>query len=229
MDFGIRTFWIIELFGIEVRITETIVSTWIIMGLMIIGAIVLRYLFFKDPKDVPETGLQNVVELAVESMERFATGPLGQKYLWLDSWFFMLFSFLLFANISGLLGMRSPTADIATTFAMSSATFILVQAMAFRYEPKKHIKSLLTPSPVFLPLNIIGEMAIIISLSLRIFGNVLAGTIIMGMVYGLLPWWANIGLPAALHIYFDLFSGAIQAFIFCLLSMSFVGNKLKAT
>ena len=227
MDFGIRTFTVIELFGIGVPITETIVGTWIIMAFLIIGALILRRLFFRAPKEVPESGLQNVVELAVESMEKFATGPLGEKYVWLDSWFFMLFLFLLFSNISGLFGLRSPTADLATTLAMSSATFIIVQAMAFRYATKAHLKSLLQPFPIFLPINIIGELAIIISLSFRLFGNVLAGTIILGLVYGLLPWWMTIGIPAALHIYFDLFAGAIQAFIFCLLSMSFVGNKIK--
>jgi len=229
MDFGIRTFWIIELFGVEFRITETIVGTWVVMGFLIIGALILRYFFFKNPQDVPESSLQNIVELAVESMEKFAAGPLGEKYLWLDNWFFALFTFLLFANISGLIGLRTPTADIATTLAMSSATFVLVQAMAFRFAPKNHLKSLITPSPVFLPINIIGEFAIIISLSFRMFGNILAGTIIMGLVYGLMPWWMNIGIPAALHIYFDLFAGVIQTFIFCLLSMSFVGSKLKAT
>ena len=229
MDFGIRTFAIVELFGIEIWITETIVGTWIIMGFLITGALVLRRLFFKDPKEVPESRLQNIVELAVESMEKFATGPLGEKHVWLDNWFFMLFLFLLFSNISGLFGLRSPTADLATTLAMSSATFIIVQAMAFRFATKAYLKSLIQPFPIFLPINIIGELAIIVSLSFRMFGNILAGTIILGLVYGLLPWWATIGIPAALHLYFDLFAGAIQAFIFCLLSMSFVGNKVKTT
>jgi len=227
MDFGIRTFWVVELFGIEVPITETIVGTWIIMAVLIIGAYVVRRLFFKNPTEIPKPGLQNTVELAVESMEKFATGPLGQKYIWLDNWFFMLFLFLLFSNISGLFGLRPPTADVATTLAMSSATFIIVQAMAFRYAAKSHIKSLFQPFPIFFPINIVGEFAIIISLSFRMFGNILAGTIILGLVYGLLPWWATIGFPAILHVYFDLLAGAIQAFIFCLLSMSFVGNKLK--
>jgi len=227
MDFGIRTFATFELFGLSVRITETIVGTWIIMAVLIIGAIIVRWRFFKDPKDVPETGLQNVVELAVESMERFATGPLGQKYVWLDNWFFMLILFLLFANISGLFGMRAPTADVATTLAMSTSTFLLVQVMAFKYAPRSHIRGLFEPFPIFFPINLIGELAIIISLSFRMFGNILAGTIILGLVYSLIPWWGTMVLSPVLHLYFDLFAGAIQAFIFCLLSMSFIGLKLK--
>ena len=102
--------------------------------------------------------------------------------------------------------------------------------MAFRFAPKRHAKNLLQPYPIFLPMNIIGEMAIIISLSFRMFGNILAGLIILGLLYNMLPWWAlAVGLPAALHVYFDLFAGVLQAFIFCMLSMSFIGNKLKTT
>ena len=211
----------------NIRITETIVGTWLIMAVLIIGAIILRIKFFKNPKDVPETNLQNIVELVVEGMERLATGPLGEKFVWLDNWFFMLITFLAVSNISGLFGLRAPTADMATTLAMSSATFVIVQAMAFRYSTKKHIKSFFQPLPIFFPLNLIGEVAIIVSLSFRLFGNILAGTIIMGLLYGLLPWWMTIGIPSALHMYFDLFAGAIQALVFCMLSMSFVGQKIK--
>ena len=227
MDFGIRTLAVVELFGIEIWITETIVGTWIIMGVLIIGALILRRLFFKDPKEIPESRLQNIVELVVEGMENFATGPLGEKYVWLDNWFFAIFAFLVFSNTSGLFGFRPPTADIATTFAMSISTFILVQSMALRFATKAHLKSLAQPFPIFLPMNIIGEMAIIISLSFRMFGNVLAGTIILGLIYGLMPWFGTLIFPAALHAYFDLFAGVIQAYIFCILSMSFIGNKLK--
>jgi len=229
MDFSIRTFAVVELFGIDIWITETIVGTWFIMAVLIIAALVLRRLFFRNPKEIPESRLQNIVELIVESMEKFATGPLGEKYAWLDNWFFMLFVFLLFANISGLIGMRPPTADTATTIALAVTSFMLIQSMAFRFAFKRHFKSFFEPFPLFLPMNIIGEFAIIISLSFRLFGNILAGTILMGLVYAL-PWWVVItGFPAMLHVYFDLFAGAIQAYIFCMLSMSFVGNKLKTT
>lgn len=228
IDFSIRTIWTIYPFGMAVDITETIVNTWIIMAFLIIGALVLRYFFFKKAEEVPNSGLQNAVELLVDTMEKLAVGPLGKKYLWLGNWFFMLLIFLIASNISGLLTFRPPTADAATTLALSTATFLLVQIMAFRFEPKAHLKGLISPFPIFLPMNLIGEFAIIVSLGFRIFGNILAGTILMGLIYGLLPWFATIGFGAALSFYFDLFAGVIQALIFCMLSMTFVGNKLKA-
>ena len=75
--------------------------------------------------------------------------------------------------------------------------------------------------PIWAPINIISEIAIPISLSLRLFANVLSGTVIMALVYGLLRFIA-IAWPSVLHVYFDLFSGAIQTYVFCMLTMTYV-------
>ena len=68
-------------------------------------------------------------------------------------------------------------------------------------------------------------MAVPISLSLRLFANILSGVVIMAMVYGLLRFIA-IGWPAALHVYFDLFSGAIQTYVFCMLTMTYIADAI---
>jgi len=86
----------------------------------------------------------------------------------------------------------------------------------------------LQPIPIFFPLNLIGEIARPISLSFRLFGNVLAGTIFMSLVYALVPIYLRFALPAALHAYFDLFSGALQTYIFCVLSLSFIHSASSA-
>ena len=72
---------------------------------------------------------------------------------------------------------------------------------------------------------IIGDVAVPISLSLRLFANVLSGTVMMALVYGLLKWFAVIW-PAALHVYFDLFSGAIQTYVFCMLTMTYISDAI---
>ena len=77
--------------------------------------------------------------------------------------------------------------------------------------------------PIWAPINVISEIAIPISLSLRLFANVLSGTVIMALVYGLLGGLAVVW-PAALHVYFDLFSGAIQTYVFCMLTMTYVSQ-----
>ena len=81
--------------------------------------------------------------------------------------------------------------------------------------------------PVLLsPINIIGEFAVPLSLSLRLFGNVMSGAVMMGLIYGLLPPPITTGIPSVLHVYFDLFSGCIQAYVFCMLSMVYISDKI---
>ena len=79
--------------------------------------------------------------------------------------------------------------------------------------------------PLWLPINLISEIAVPISLSLRLFANVLSGTVIMALVYTLLSKFA-IAWPAFLHVYFDLFSGAIQTYVFCMLTMTYISNAM---
>ncbi len=86
-------------------------------------------------------------------------------------------------------------------------------------------KGLTEPIWLLTPLNLIGEVANPISLSFRLFGNILGGTIIMGLYYNL-PWYLMLGIPSALHAYFDIFAGVLQAFIFVMLSMTFVSSAM---
>ena len=88
-----------------------------------------------------------------------------------------------------------------------------------------YFKSYLEPIPVMLPMNIISEISTPISLSFRLFGNILGGSIIMGMVYSL-PTIFKLGIPGVLHIYFDVFAGCIQTVIFVMLSMTFIKDKI---
>ena len=78
------------------------------------------------------------------------------------------------------------------------------------------------------PINIIGEIATPLSMSLRLFGNVLSGTVLMGLIYGLIPKVITaFGWPGILHIYFDIFSGAIQAYVFVMLTMVFTSQNFE--
>ena len=75
-----------------------------------------------------------------------------------------------------------------------------------------------------LPMNIIGKFSTMVSMSLRLFGNVMSGTLMMALVYGLLPKLLTLAWPAFLHAYFDVFSGAIQSYVFCMLTMVFISD-----
>ena len=96
----------------------------------------------------------------------------------------------------------------------------------FKYQKVSgFIKDLCDPWVFWAPINLIGYVAVPISLSLRLFANVLSGTVMMALIYGLLGWFATIW-PAGLHVYFDLFSGAIQTYVFCMLTMVYVSDAV---
>ena len=224
MNFDNRVIWIVDILGRELWITETHVNTWIIMAFLIICALILRSKLSKFT-DVP-TGTQNAIEAAIEAFDNFVKNTMGPENRVYGNWFFGVFAFILASNLSGLFNLRPPTADPTTTIALSMATFAIIHASGILKNPKGYLKGYIEPWPIFLPVNIIGELAIPASLGIRLFGNILSGLIIVGLVYYMLPWFLTIGFPAAFHAYFDVFAGSMQAFIFTVLSMVFIKNKM---
>ena len=224
MDFTNKNLGVLFTIGDEtVYLTQTFVSTWIVMAILIIFAIVVRLSISKF-KDIPH-GFQNVVEAMVETMSNFASSTMGSK---MDSYggiYFSFFSFILLSNYSGLFGLRVPTADLGTTGALAVMTFALIHLAGIRMQRKRYFKSFFEPMPLFFPINLVGELSKPISLGFRLFGNMLGGLIIMGLVYEMLPFVMRFLLPDILHAYFDVFAGALQAFIFTVLSMTFISQK----
>jgi len=213
-------------FGHEVWITNTHVSILIILILLTVFSILVGNKFKKA--EMEPKGLQNVAELIVEFLDGIVDKSMGKAAPRYYNYIGTLFVFILVSNISGLLGLRPPTADYGVTLPMGILTFILVHYAEVRYtKPKDLWKDKCSPMPpwlpIWLPINIISDLAVPISLSLRLFANVLSGTIMMALIYGLLKWIA-LAWPAALHVYFDLFSGAIQTYVFCMLTMTYISN-----
>ena len=223
MNFDIKNYGVLKIGGLELWITQTMVNTWIIMGVLIALAIVTR-IRLKKFQEIPK-GFQNVIEFLVETFDNYMRGSARDELMFLGSWFFTLFAFVLISNISGVWNMRAPTADWSFTIAMAMVTFFMIQIMAIRYRKGEYFKSFLDPIFVFLPVNIIGEIARPISLSFRLFGNMLGGLVMMTLIYEVTPIFAHFVIPAALHVYFDLFSGVLQTYIFCTLSLSFINNS----
>ncbi|MFA5561543.1 MAG: F0F1 ATP synthase subunit A [Eubacteriales bacterium] len=220
MDFTVDVLWVWHIGGMEVWITRTIFNTWVLMACLVLFALFVR-LRLHTFRDRPR-GFQNAVEAMVELFDTFLKNTGGEKLMPLSPWFFTVFAFLLLSNFSGVIGLRPPTADWATAFAFALGTFVLIQVMGLRYRKGAYLKSFFEPNPIFFPLNLIGELSRPVSLSFRLFGNVLSGLILLSMVYQLAPVFLRFVLPAALHFYFDLFIGALQAYIFCVLSLMFI-------
>jgi len=228
IDFMIHGVCKYSFFGHEVWITTTHVCILIVM-LILIGFAIAANRAMAKASEVP-SGFQNVVELIVEKLDGVVDGPMGKFAPRFYNYIGTIFIFILFSNISGLLGLRPPTADYGVTLPLGILTFVLIHFNKIKYQKPMTIwEDLCSPLPpwlpIWLPINIISNIAVPISLSLRLFANVLSGTVMMALIYGLLGWIATIW-PAALHVYFDLFSGAIQTYVFCMLTMTYISNEI---
>ena len=222
-DFQIHGLVKFQLFGQELWLTTTHVSILIVALLLLIFALVVRAKL-SDAEGKPGT-LQNIAELIVEMLDNMVKGSMGKNGLAFRNYIGSLFLFLIVANLSGLLGLRPPTADYGVTLPLGLITFVLIQFNNIKYNKSEACPGRFKPLPFLFPINLIGEIAVPFSLSLRLFGNILSGTVIMGLIYGLLSNIA-IGWPGFLHIYFDIFSGCIQTYVFCMLTMVFIKDKM---
>lgn len=223
-DFMIHGVVKYTLFGQELWLTTTTVGMTIITIVLLILAFAANRTM-KKATEVPGT-FQNIIELGMELLENMTSGIMGKEGRRFANYIGTIFLFILFCNLSGLLGLRAPTADFGVTFLLGLVTFAIVQYQGIKNHGVGHFTSLFQPIPVLFPINLIGEFANPISISLRLFANLLSGVIILGLWYGMMPIFVNIGIPAALHVYCDLFSGAIQTYVFCMLTMVYVNDKL---
>ena len=228
VDFTIHGVFQYSFFGHPVWITTSHVCILIVMLILVAFAVAAKRCMAKA-SEVPG-GFQNVVELIVEKLDGMVGGSMGQAAPKFYNYIGTIFIFILVSNISGLLGLRPPTADYGVTLPLALLTFSLIHYNKWKYQKPLTIwKDLCAPLPpwlpVWMPINIISAVAVPVSLSLRLFANVLSGTAMMALIYGLLRWFAT-AWPAALHVYFDLFSGAIQTYVFCMLTMTYISNEI---
>ena len=211
IDFMIHGIFSYELFGQTFWITTSHVCSLIVM-LIIIAFIFAANRAIKKGTEIP-TGFQNVAELVVEKLDGMVDSTMGKCAPGFRNYIGTIFIFILVSNISGLLGLRPPTADYGTTLALGLMTFTLIHFNKFKHQKVKGvIAGLCDPWPFWAP---------------RLFANILSGVVMMALIYGLL---GKIALfwPAALHVYFDLFSGAIQTYVFCMLTMTYISDAVGA-
>src|SRR5690554_5738922 len=145
MDLNIGNLWVLKIAGIEIWITETIFNTWLIMLFLMALAVIAR-IKLRCFKEVP-TGFQNIIEAVVEIFDNFVTNTLSEKFSYIAPWFFMVFLFILSSAWLSIFGMRAPTADWVTTFALALATFILMNFMGFKHRKGDYLKGFFEPHP----------------------------------------------------------------------------------
>jgi len=223
----------------NLKISETVIVSWFIIAALAL----VSFFLTRNLKKVPTTKRQVFLEYAVGVLYDMVNNTMGEKVVKrmpnIVPYIGSLFLFFACSNLVGLLGFRSPTTDIDTTLAWALITFFMIYFTGIKFNGLAYFKGLLEPLPFLLPLNIIGEIAKPISLTFRPFGNILGGAVIMALIYQFLGWLSSlipgigtipIGqlvIPVPLHLYFDLFAGLLQSFIFIMLTMVFVSNAAE--
>ncbi|MGH3830126.1 MAG: F0F1 ATP synthase subunit A [Pseudonocardiaceae bacterium] len=212
-----------HVFGLTIN-ADTVIST------AIAAAIVLGvglYLAAKATAKVP-SGLQLVFETVTDQVERQVESNVGIRTApFVVPLAISLFFFILISNWLSILPhaweqyVRPPTSDVNLTFAMSFFVIILVHITGIRVKGKHYFAHFVEPYKVLLPLNLIEELVKPITLGLRLFGNILAGGVMVG-VLALLPVTVS-WLPTSAWKLFDLFIGLLQALIFALLTIIYFG------
>lgn len=220
-----------------IRISQTAVSLLAVTLLLIVAAFIVTRKIEKRPRR-----LQVVIEKLVTMLYDLVESTMGKHNLKFAPYIGALFLSSLLGSLIGLTQVfRSTTGDLSVTLAWALVTTGMVWYHNIRnFGFKAWLKGFTEPIAVMTPMNIVSEIANPISMAFRHFGNVAGGSVLMSVIYaalaalssvifgwipgliGTIPFF-QVGIPAVLSIYFDLFSGFVQAFVFCLLTMIYVG------
>lgn len=208
----------ISFFGINFNIGSSIVIQWIIIALVAILSIILT----KRLKKIPDRK-QTVLEVMVDTVNNMVRENMGNNFTGFVPFVGSLAVYLVLMNLVPLIGFRAPTEDISVTLGISLVSFIVIQFYTIKKVGLLHyFIGFSKPIAALTPINIIDRIILPVSLCLRLFGNITAGAVILGLLYealGHLSWIAQIGIPVPIHFYFDLFDGVLQMVIFVMLTM----------
>lgn len=209
----------LRLFNLNIDIAEGVVIQWVIIA--VIG--VICYMLTRNLNEKPNKK-QSTLEMFVEMINNLVRGNMGEEYMAFVPYIGSLLLYLAVVNNTGLLGFPSPASDYSVTLGMALITFIVIQAYTIKKLGIIHyFGGFAKPLPLLLPINIMERVMLPVSLSLRLFGNVTAGVVIIDLLYKALENTARgvfqLALPIPLHLYFDIFDGLVQAVIFVMLTM----------
>jgi F-type H+-transporting ATPase subunit a len=219
---------------------ETFTSLIVMIGISVLSF----FVYFKSKKvsafDTPK-GFLLIVETFVVAIEKLLLQNMGKQFSFYGSYFVTITLYIFFGFLFGLTGLASPLSYYMNTFTIVLISFILIHYTALKTNGWKYFKRFVEPFPIFLPINLISVWAPLVSMSFRIFGNILSGIILMTLVYALmgsissaifsfLPTGLNSIFIAPfvtpwLHLYFDLFSAFIQTLVFISLSMLLIAQE----
>lgn len=238
---GAKIFFTIKMPIQNLPITESQIHSWLVM-IAITG---LCLFLTHGLKEKADTKRQHIAEWIVENAQKLVIDNMGDYFSGFAPFIAAILSLSAFSSLLALFGLYAPTSDVNVTAGWAILVFFLITYYKMKCGPVVYAKSFGEPVPFLAPLNIISEFATPVSMAFRHYGNVLSGSVISvllavglqglsSMVLGKLPGFLGefplfqIGIPAVLSIYFDVFSGVLQAYIFAMLTMLYVAGAFPA-
>lgn len=233
---GARIFLRIPMPLQELIITEAQINSWLVM--ISIFGLCLYLTHGLTTRNILKR--QHLAEWIVETVDKLVIGNMGEYFKGFAPFITAILGLSAFSSLLSLVGLYPPTSDLNVVAGWAVLVFVLITYYKSKCGPLQYLKSFAEPVPFLAPLNIISEVATPLSMAFRHYGNVLSGTVIsvlvatglQGLSRLLLGWipvvgelsLLQIGLPAVLSIYFDVFSGCLQAYIFAMLTMMYVAG-----
>ena len=205
-----------------VNVGQSVVVAWFVTALLIILAIVVK-IRSRNFTEVPK-GLQNLLEFGVETIQKYSKTEVGHVWEDVAPYCATVGLYIFGCCMIEIFGVRAPTTDLAMTLAMGLGTFFWINYMGIKQKGVGgRLMHLVKPVPV---IPLLTDVAIPISMACRLYGNLLAGMIVMDLIYGAMKYFA-VAIPAALSLYFNFFDSAIQAYIFVTLTLSYVSEAIE--
>ena len=222
-EIGKVSHWVFHLGDIRLVVNNhTLIMTWVVIALTLVFA----WAATRDRAMVPGPW-QQIAEFLVSWFKDLVRDALGEAY---EERYFPLicglFIFLLLCNWVGIVpGLEEPTKDLNTTLGLGVMGFFIAHGTAIKVKGlKEYLKEYFEPMFFLMPLNVVGEIAKVISISFRLFGNIMGGSIIIVVVSHLI--WGLL-LPPFLYGFFGLFVGTVQAFVFTMLTLVYISVQIR--
>lgn len=218
-ELNCETAFTIPVFG-GIPVAESVVVTWVIMAILVIGSMIL----VRGLRVENVSKKQLALEAVIGTLYDFFYDLLGEKGKRYIPYLMTVGLYIAFSNMIGLLGMKSPTKDVGVTGALALMSIVLIEYSGVHAKgPKKFLKSFAEPIPIMLPMNILEMFIRPLSLCMRLFGNILGAFVIMELI----KYVAPLLVPIPFSMYFDIFDGLIQAYVFVFLTSLFIKETIE--
>jgi F-type H+-transporting ATPase subunit a len=202
--------------------------TWVVIALLVALALFLRRSLRQDTQEKPNR-VQAFLDILIDLLQKQLTSSFASERLARELFPFIsaLFLFVLCSNwLSIIPYMESPTKDLNVTISLALLVFVMSQVFAIRMKGgMRYLRGFVEPYAFMLPLNVVGELARPVSHAFRLFGNIFGGSILITVVS---VKFAPVIVPAGLNIYYGLFSGGVQAFVFAILAVAYINVAVES-